>query len=116
MFKLLILIYVIFTGENQQPVLAPILVAPNLAIGDFTEIFCNIKRGSFPITFTWFHNNKEIIKNSKYRVSNSETSSHLSIGKIQASDIGNYTCLVANNFGQDSGTVSVIIEGMLLFL
>ncbi|XP_035214084.1 titin-like [Stegodyphus dumicola] len=96
---------------NIPPVLNPMFVPPNLALGDITEMFCIIKRGSFPVTFKWYHNGVNLNGKQKYKIINSESSSHLSIGKIQASDIGNYTCVVTNRFGKDSGTVNVIIEG-----
>ncbi|GFS81159.1 titin [Trichonephila clavipes] len=97
--------------DQQPPILTPMYVPPNLAINDITEIYCIIKRGTFPVSFTWFHNDVEITGMKNYKITNSETSSHLSIGKIQASDIGNYTCKATNRFGHDSGTVSVLIEG-----
>ncbi|GBM66125.1 Titin [Araneus ventricosus] len=100
----------IIEDDPQPPVLTPMFVPPNLAIGDITEIYCNIKRGSFPVNFSWFHNNEELTNMQKYKIVNSETSSHLYIGKIKASDIGNYTCVATNRFGQDSGMVSVLIE------
>ncbi|GFS39584.1 titin, partial [Trichonephila inaurata madagascariensis] len=96
--------------DKQPPILTPMYVPPNLAINDITEIYCIIKRGTFPVSFTWFHNDVEITGMKNYKITNSETSSHLSIGKIQASDIGNYTCKATNRFGHDSGTVSVLIE------
>ncbi|GFS44503.1 titin [Nephila pilipes] len=104
------------SNDHQPPILTPMFVPPNLAINDITEIYCNIKRGSFPVTFSWFHNDEEITGLKNYKIINSETSSHLSIGKIQASDIGNYTCKATNRFGYDSGTVSVLIEGHLFVL
>ncbi|GFS39582.1 titin [Trichonephila inaurata madagascariensis] len=97
-------------GDHQPPVLTPMFVPPNLAINDITDIHCNIKRGSFPVSFSWFHNDVEITGMNNYKITNTETSSHLSIGKIQASDIGNYTCKATNRFGHDTGTVSVLIE------
>ncbi|PRD37680.1 UNVERIFIED_CONTAM: Titin [Trichonephila clavipes] len=97
-------------GDHQSPVLTPMFVPPNLVINDITDIHCNIKRGSFPVSFSWFHNDVEITGMNNYKITNTETSSHLSIGKIQASDIGNYTCKAINRFGHDTGMVSVLIE------
>lgn len=45
---------------------------------------------------------------------NSKTGSHFSIGEIQASDIGNYTCKAINSYGEDVKSESVIIEGMFM--
>ncbi|GIY73271.1 titin [Caerostris extrusa] len=95
---------------EEPPVLNPMYVPSNLAIGDNIEIFCIVKRGSYPVQIEWFHNDKKVTSIQKYKITNSESSSHLSIGKIQPDDIGNYTCIAKNRFGQDSNTVILIIE------
>lgn len=93
--------------------LNPLLVPPNIAIGDITEISCTVKRGGQPITFKWLHNGKDIPGNSKYKIINLKTSSHFSIGEIQAVDIGNFTCVAHNAFGTDSKTENVFMEGKI---
>lgn len=90
------------------------MIPPNLALGDITELYCSVKRGSLPIEFQWMHNGKELHSHHKYTINNAKTNSHFSIGKIQAFDIGNYTCKAINAYGQDSKTGSVIIEGETL--
>ncbi|XP_035214091.1 Down syndrome cell adhesion molecule-like protein Dscam2 [Stegodyphus dumicola] len=101
-------------GEAQEaPVLNPLQIPPNLSIGDNTELLCTLKRGSSPLIFSWLYNGINITSRKKYKVTTTETSSLLSIGKIQASDIGNYTCVASNRLGEDSGTVRVVIEGEL---
>lgn len=89
----------------------PLLVPANIEVGDITEIFCAIKRGNAPIEFKWLHNGKEIKSHTKYKITTSETSSHFLIGKMQALDIGNFTCIASNAFGMDSKTETVIVEG-----
>lgn len=103
------------TSANEPPVLNPLLIPPNIAIGDITEISCTVKRGSQPITFKWLHNGKDIRANTKYKTMNSKTSSHFSIGEIQAEDIGNFTCVAHNAFGTDSKTEIVFMEGKIMF-
>lgn len=97
---------------NDSPVLNPLTVPPNIAIGDNTEIFCTIKRGSPPIEFQWLHNGQLVQSHSKYKILTTKTSSHFSIGEIQASDIGNFTCVAKNAYGMDSKTENVFMEGM----
>lgn len=97
--------------SEEAPVLNPLLVPPNIAIGDNAEIYCTIKRGSPPIEFKWLRNGKDVQAYSKYKISSTKTSSHFSIGKIQASDIGNFTCVARNAFGEDSKTENVFMEG-----
>lgn len=66
--------------------------------------------------FKWLHNGKEIKSHSKYKITNSEISSQFFIGKIQATDIGNFTCTASNAFGTDSVTESVSMEGETTFI
>lgn len=98
---------------DEKPVLNPMFVPPNLAIGDNIELSCIVKRGSYPVQIEWMHNFKKVTALQKYKVTLSESSSHLSIGKIQANDIGNYTCVASNRFGTDRETVVLTIEGKL---
>lgn len=110
-----IAIFIIFLKSgilaSDSPVLNPLFVPPNIAIGDITEIVCTIKKGTMPIEFKWLHNGKDVQAHSKYKVTSSKTSSHFYIGEIQASDIGNFTCIASNAFGADSKTENVFMEG-----
>lgn len=98
---------------NDSPTLNSLFVPRNIAIGDITEIICTIKRGTLPVEFTWIHNGKKVNSHSKYKITTSDTNSHFFIGKIQASDIGNFTCTAKNAFGTDSKTESLFMEGEL---
>lgn len=96
---------------GDAPVLNPLMVPPNIAVGDNTEIYCTIKRGSEPLRFKWLHNGVLVESHPKYKVMSTKTNSLFSIGKIQATDIGNFTCVAENDFGTDSKTENVYMEG-----
>lgn len=98
-------------GVKEAPILNPILIPSNLAIGDMLELPCTIKRGKLPISFKWFYNNRQVTDHDKYKVSSSQIGSQLLIGEILPLDIGNYTCQATNSYGDDSKVVSVLIEG-----
>lgn len=100
--------------SSESPVLKPLLVPANIEVGDVTEIYCIIKKGSQPVTFKWLHNGKEIHSHPKYKISTTKTSSHFYIGEIEASDIGNFTCIANNPFGMDSMTETVSMEGKIV--
>lgn len=95
----------------DTPILNPLSIPPNIAIGDLTEISCSIKRGSLPVKFKWMHNGLDIHSHSKYKISSSAASSQFFIGEIEASDIGNFTCIASNAYGSDSKTEVVFMEG-----
>lgn len=107
--------YFYFKGyaDGDKPVLNPMFIPPNLAIGDITELSCTVKRGTFPVNFKWLHSGDEIHSHHKYKISNSKSTSLLYIGNIQASDIGNFTCIVENSYGTDTKTENVLIEGSI---
>lgn len=98
---------------NDAPVLNTLFIPRNLAIGDITEIICTIKRGTLPVEFTWMHNGQEINSHPKYKITNSNRNSIFLIGAIQASDIGNFTCIVKNAYGSDSKTESLLMDGKI---
>ncbi|GFS44500.1 titin [Nephila pilipes] len=95
---------------RKQPMLNPIIVPRNLSMGDIAEIFCSLRRGEFPVAFQWLHNGKDVSRQSKYKISTGESSSTFHIGKIQAIDIGNYTCVATNRYGKDEMTSNLLIE------
>lgn len=69
-----------------------------------------MKRGDPPLTFRWLHNGRDVTQ-SKHRVTTLGSSSHLSIGKIETEDVGNYTCIVSNSMGSNEVTANIVIEG-----
>lgn len=89
------------------------MIPPNLSLGDITEILCTVKKGSFPMTYKWLYNDQEIGSHAKFKVTTIGRSSHLSVGKVEATDIGNYTCVVSNTYGQDTEMVQVILDGKI---
>ncbi|GIY73268.1 down syndrome cell adhesion molecule [Caerostris extrusa] len=95
---------------DDAPILFPLMVPSNPSIGDNTDMFCSLKRGSMPVTFKWLYNGQDVTSISKYKIINTEKSSHFSIGNIQPHDIGNYTCVATNNAGVDSKITSIVIE------
>lgn len=96
---------------NEAPILKPLLVPTNIEVGDVTEIYCIIKRGSPPMTFKWLHNGKEVNSHSKYKIITTGTTSHFYIGEIEPSDIGNFSCIAMNAFGTDTKMETVSMEG-----
>ncbi|KAF8764131.1 hypothetical protein HNY73_022245 [Argiope bruennichi] len=96
----------------EEPVLNPLLIPPNLSLGDNIELMCTLKRGNLPLTFRWLYNGIDITEKMKKKIGMNQMSTYLSIGKLQASDIGNYTCVVNNKVGEDRVNVQVLIDAI----
>lgn len=98
-------------SASDAPVLNPLSIPPSIAIGDLTTITCTIKRGSPPVQFKWLHNGIEIQSHVKYKITSTVASSTFLVGQIEATDIGNYSCIASNAFGSDRQTEIVFMEG-----
>ncbi|XP_071034672.1 cell adhesion molecule Dscam1 isoform X7 [Parasteatoda tepidariorum] len=98
------------SAKEEAPFLNPMVIPPNLALGDMAELSCTIKRGSLPIKFEWFHNYNKVSENQNYKISSSKIGSQFLIEEIKAVDIGNYTCKASNLFGEDQKNEAVMIE------
>lgn len=88
------------------------MVPANPTLGDDADIVCKLRRGSGPVKFEWIHNGKQIPISRKSKVFTTERRSVFSMGNIQVTDIGNYTCVASNALGRDLKTESVLIEGI----
>lgn len=87
------------------------MVPPNIGLGDPIDMICTLRKGSFPVTFTWFLNNKILTDNSNVKITLSSRNSHSSIEKLVPEYIGNYTCQAKNKYGVDNTSVLVYAEG-----
>lgn len=87
-------------------------VDSNLNLGEKVDLMCSLKRGSLPVTFTWYHNGREIRPEDKLGSFVSfQGKSILVVDKIAREHIGNYTCSVRNPAGSDSYTVKLYVDG-----
>lgn len=109
-FCLIIFNFTEFTSA-EAPVVNKLFVPSNLALNDILELLCTVKRGDPPLNFRWLHNGRDVTQ-SKHRVTTLGSSSHLSIGKIETEDVGNYTCIVSNSMGSNEVTANIVIEGI----
>ncbi|XP_064473840.1 cell adhesion molecule Dscam1-like isoform X2 [Ornithodoros turicata] len=86
-------------------------VDSNLNLGDQVDLMCSLRRGSSPVTFSWYHNGKEITAEDKLgSFVEIAGKSILVVDKITREHIGNYTCSVKNPAGTDSYTVKLYVD------
>ena len=77
---------------------------------------CNLLSGIKPVTFYWLKNDHKISgKHSQMDQSTSHTSSSLILKEIKRNDSAKYTCTVQNQFGMDSTSIELFLQGLLPF-
>ena len=78
----------------------------SVLIGDRSEFFCTLTRGSqIGLNYSWFKDGVQI------SATNQRT---LLINKVQDTDRGRYTCVVENNAGKDSYSNDFTVYGIYL--
>ncbi|XP_070397520.1 leucine-rich repeats and immunoglobulin-like domains protein 1 [Dermacentor albipictus] len=103
-----------FTAElvvADQPRIQPFAFPPNVNAGEEVSVTCVAALGRKPLRFDWQHDGRVLASNarkhSRVVVDNIVT---LTIERVTAEDVGNYTCTVTNGFGSDSATAALIVE------
>ncbi|XP_022652156.1 Down syndrome cell adhesion molecule homolog isoform X3 [Varroa destructor] len=98
-------------GTQDSPELHKIYIDATLRMGEKVDIMCSLKRGSQPVSFTWYKDNRPIRAGQDgYQLDELSSKSILTIERIERRHIGNYTCGVNNALGTDSYTVPVVVE------
>lgn len=82
----------------------------DLKPGDRASVLCALSDGSPPFRFTWNKNGQAISQDARKTFVTGSDVSSLSFSKIQADDLGNYTCIVDNDFGSDQHTASLVVN------
>ena len=100
------------------PTVAPIITENPLSLqvleGDIATFTCLALAEPMPI-FQWMFEDMLLTSNDKYKIrSISSDSSLLVINDISVSDIGEYTCVVMNEHGNDSATAEMQVLGELV--
>ncbi|KAK8780168.1 hypothetical protein V5799_018496 [Amblyomma americanum] len=97
---------------NETPVIMPYSFPKNVALGQKTIVTCVAQSGTGPLEFLWRHNGRPIADTtSRYEKKLSDRVSTMSIERLSAEDLGNYTCVVSNSAGSDTFTAPLVVEG-----
>jgi len=75
------------------------------------NIKCRLSSGKEPtVTFSWFHNNKQIKQSENYKIRSGRSGSVLNIRGL-AETAGVYTCVASSASGQDSCNTTLYVHG-----
>lgn len=77
---------------------------------------CNVLVGTEPLQFSWLKDGVEMGSNvnGRSKTVTTDSLSVLTIPKVTAEDIGNYTCRVMNQFGTGTYTAPLVLAGQCI--
>lgn len=91
----------------------PFSFSKSLALGEEASVVCAVTASKGPLTFSWLHDGTRISNTaSRYVKVVTDTITTLTINKVSAEHLGNYTCTVSNDAGSDSFSAMLVVEGM----
>lgn len=76
----------------------------------FVSASCVLSKGTKPISFEWLKNGRSLSNGNRLAIRHEDQFTILEIRNINASDVGNYTCLATNTFGSDKYTSLLVIK------
>lgn len=81
-------------------------------VGGKFKLFCYLKEGQQPVTFTWLKSDRKlaITEKENYRINSLDETSILSFSNLSASDSSDYSCSVLNAYGNDVLTTSLRVQ------
>ncbi|KAK8780164.1 hypothetical protein V5799_018492 [Amblyomma americanum] len=97
---------------QDAPRLQPFYFPKENPLLETLVISCIAIRGSQPVEFSWFKDGLPLAANKRVVTKLlADTISTLTITKIRAADIGNYTCHASNAAGTDSFSAELLVTG-----
>ena len=69
-----------------------------------------VREGTREWNFQWFYNGVELIEGTDYSFEYSGDSASIIINNFQSSDVGTYTAVVRNRYGEDRHTFNLVVQ------
>ncbi|RWR99028.1 hemicentin-1-like protein, partial [Leptotrombidium deliense] len=93
------------------PKIIPQTNTQTLEEGSRFKSFCGLIQGSEPLQFEWIKDRNAIVQEKgKVNIETTSQQSIIALEKVTSKDTGNYTCVVTNDIGKDSFTLSLIVK------
>ncbi|XP_076334979.1 cell adhesion molecule Dscam2-like [Tachypleus tridentatus] len=95
---------------------ADLLVAPfsflkNIKLGEQVRVFCTVRRGDPPFSFSWWKDGEELYVGPHFDIEQiDEYTSRLVVRGVSAYVNGYYTCRASNTVASDNATAQLFVE------
>ncbi|KAG8174362.1 hypothetical protein JTE90_011414 [Oedothorax gibbosus] len=103
---------IVVKGDISQvePIIQPFNFPESASQGQRVSATCGILQGSKPLTFKWMKDGKELFEVPNISVDMQSEYSVLTITPASKSNVGNYTCIVRNAYGEHMHTASFSLK------
>ncbi|RWS19700.1 Down syndrome cell adhesion molecule-like protein Dscam2, partial [Leptotrombidium deliense] len=111
--RAILLVFTLFNllYARKPPKIIPLTNTQTLEEGFRFKSFCGLIQGSEPLQFEWFKDRNAILfETGKVNIETTLQQSIITVEKVTSKDTGNYTCVVTNDVGKDSFTLSLIVK------
>lgn len=103
-----------FGSSSSHPNLPKITKKPEniqALLGQPVELSCEYESDGVPEVF-WFKNGERIGKSGNIDIEIDEKKSKMKILQLDEENLGEYSCKISNNYGEDLAKAMILLEGM----
>ena len=97
--------------NEEKPTIYDLSFGTKLVENKKFFLTCLLSAGDPDATFEWFLNGQKVLPNENVFMKQHEDSSMLNVRSMNLELAGEFECRVSNQFGQDSRSISVKLEG-----
>ena len=101
-------------SSQMAPKLNPFISKQSQNLNSKFKLLCILQEGFKPARFEWHKDGRVLLEfNSNYRIETEEDESEFTILKLDSNDSGNYSCSVWNDFGTDTQSKFLTVQGLI---
>ncbi|XP_075526206.1 SPEG neighbor protein-like [Dermacentor variabilis] len=99
-------------ASSDKPRIQPLAFPEIVNLGEEVTVTCAAAFGRKPFQFVWTKDGRPMVSSkTKYSRVIVDNVAVMTIERVGAEDVGNYTCTVSNDFGSDSATAPLLVDG-----